>query len=159
MTAPCFAARTMFAVLVVSLCACSGERPTDLGVADSRLAPCPSSPNCVSSHATDKEHRIAALELAVEPAEAWKAVREVVSELSRTRIITATDDYLHAECTSRLMRFVDDLELQLVSDRGTIAVRSASRVGHSDLGVNRERVESLRASLAARGVVRTSGAE
>jgi uncharacterized protein (DUF1499 family) len=77
-----------------------------------------------------------------------------VSELSRTRIVTETADYLHAECRSALLGFVDDLELHLRPDEGIIAVRSASRLGYSDLGVNRRRVEGLRTSLIERGVLR-----
>jgi uncharacterized protein (DUF1499 family) len=63
-------------------------------------------------------------------------------------------DYLHAECASAVFGFVDDLELQLRASEGRIAVRSASRLGRSDLGVNRRRVEALRSELARQGVVR-----
>ena len=134
--------------------ACTGTRPGHLGGADARLAPCPATPNCVSSDATDAEHRIDPLRLAVSADEGWMAVRHEVLALPRTRIAIENSDYLHAESTSTLMRYVDDLELQLRPDEGIIAVRSASRVGRSDFGVNRKRVESLRSALTARGVVR-----
>jgi uncharacterized protein (DUF1499 family) len=75
-------------------------------------------------------------------------------ELPRTRIVKETEDYLHAECRSALFRFVDDLELQLRPSESIIAVRSASRLGYSDLGVNRRRVEGLRESLTRLGVLR-----
>jgi uncharacterized protein (DUF1499 family) len=68
-------------------------------------------------------------------------------------VITESDNYLHAECESAVFGFVDDLELHLRSLEGVIAVRSASRLGYSDLGVNRRRVERLRAMLARQGVV------
>jgi uncharacterized protein (DUF1499 family) len=110
-----------------------------------RLAPCPRSPNCVSSDAADAEHGIAPLAL---------AAREAVAALPRTRIVSEGGDSLHAECRSALFRFVDDLELQLRPAEGVIAVRSASRIGYSDLGVNRRRVEALRSALRARGAVR-----
>jgi uncharacterized protein (DUF1499 family) len=142
------------ALVAMSLFACAGRRPSTLGVSDGRLAACPSSPNCVSSDAADAAHGVAPFDLAVPAAAAWSAVREAVAELPRTRIVTDADGYLHAECRSALLGFVDDLELQLRASERRIAVRSASRVGRSDLGVNRRRVETLRAALAARGVLR-----
>lgn len=136
--------------------ACTGERPTDLGfvAGGTELRPCPETPNCVSNTATDDEHSIEALVLTAPPAEAWAAVREALSEMPRMEIITDDGAYIHAEQTSRLMRYVDDLELALDAEDGIIAVRSASRLGKSDLGVNRERVEALRSALRERGVVR-----
>jgi len=74
--------------------------------------------------------------------------------MSRTKIVTSDDAYLHAECTSRIFRFVDDLELHLRPDDGIIAVRSASRVGKGDMGVNHKRVESLRQRLTSSGLLR-----
>ena len=79
---------------------------------------------------------------------------ELVSELPRTRIIKEGSGYLHAECQSALLGFVDDLELHLRSSEGVIAVRSASRLGYSDFGVNRRRVEALRSFFIDRGMVR-----
>ena len=143
--------RTIFAVALALVGACAGSRPTNLGVTDSRLAPCPSSPNCVSSDAIDEDHAIAPLALGDDRPDVWARVRAAVSELPRTRIVTATDDYLHAECATAVFGFVDDLELHRRSAESIVAVRSASRVGHSDFGVNRARVESLRAALADDG--------
>jgi len=145
------------ALVAMSLFGCAGRRPPTLDPDDAQLAPCPSSPNCVSSDATDGGHAIAPFALAQPAAQAWAAVREAVAEIPRTRIVTDADDTLHAECRSALLGFVDDLELQLRASEGQIAVRSASRLGHSDLGVNRRRVESLRAALEARGVLRPEG--
>lgn len=136
------------------LFSCSGTRPVNLGIKDGRLAPCPSTPNCVSSDATDFAHAIAAFQLVVPPAKAWRALRSVLESLPRVQIVTATDDYVHAECGSAFFGFVDDLELHLRAPQNIIAVRSASRLGHSDFGVNRKRVESLRARLMERGLVR-----
>jgi len=131
-----------------------GKRPTGIGVRGSQLAPCPASPNCVCSDESDAEHAIAALRLAVPAAEAWAASKQAVLALPRTEIVTEHQDYLHAECVSALFGFVDDLELHLRPKAGLIGVRSASRVGYSDFGVNRKRVEAIRAALASRGVVR-----
>lgn len=107
----------------------------------------------MSSDAADKAHEVAPFALRVAPAEAWEALRLAVSALPRTEIVSDSGQYLHAECRSALFRFVDDLELLLRPDEGTIAVRSASRLGSSDLGVNRSRVETLRQSLVSAGVV------
>lgn len=73
--------------------------------------------------------------------------------MPRTRIAHADGTNLHVECRSRLFRFVDDFELELRPGEGIVAVRSASRLGYTDLGVNRRRVEALRAELTKRGVV------
>lgn len=136
------------------LISCAGNRPTNLGVKNSRLTPCPSTPNCVSSDANDASHLAAAFQLALPATDGWRTARATVASLPRTRIITETDDYLHAECSSAFFGFVDDLELYLRPAQGVIAVRSAARLGHSDLGVNRKRVEKLRSLLAQQGVTR-----
>jgi uncharacterized protein (DUF1499 family) len=141
-------------LLFMPLFSCVGSRPTNLGVAASRLAPCPSSPNCVSSDAQDSAHLVAAFALAMPAGDAWPAVGSSVKNLPRTRIITETSDYLHAECASAVFGFVDDLELHLRRAEGVIAVRSASRLGYSDLGVNRRRIENLHALLVRQGIVR-----
>jgi len=137
----------------MTLFSCVGRRPDNLGVASGGLAPCPSSPNCVSSDARDAAHAVAPFALAVEPGAAWEAARAAVAAWSRTRIVDETESYLHAECSSALFGFVDDLELQLRPAEQSIAVRSASRLGHSDLGVNRKRVERLREELRGAGVL------
>jgi len=138
----------------MSLFACAGTRPTSLGIKDGRLAACPSTPNCVSSDAADAAHAIPAFELAVPPVEAWRALSAVLKGLPRVQIITLTDDYVRAECSSAFFGFVDDLELHLRVSQNIIAVRSASRLGHSDFGVNRKRVEKLRGLLTKEGVIR-----
>jgi len=119
-----------------------------------RLAPCPASPNCVCSDAGDAGHRVEPFVLAQQAGRAWSALRAAVAALPRTRIVEETADYLHAECRSVLLGFVDDLELELRPAEGNVAVRSASRTGYSDLGVNRRRVEGLRAALRKQGVLR-----
>ncbi len=117
------------------------------------LAPCPSRPNCVSSLADDAAHRVEPFALRVSVDRAWPQLRDAVASLPRVRIVESGDGYLRAEATSRLFRFVDDLEVLHVPGSGRIDVRSASRVGYSDVGVNRARVESLRAALRSAGLV------
>ena len=136
------------------LLSCAGTRPSNLGVKGSRFAACPSSPNCVSSDDADISHRIPAFQLAVPVDVAWRTVRTTIASQPRTKIITETDDYLHAECSSWFFGFVDDLELHLRATRNIVGVRSAARLGHSDFGVNRKRVENLRVELIKQGVIR-----
>jgi uncharacterized protein (DUF1499 family) len=135
------------------LASCSGTRPTDLGLTNGALAACPSSPNCVSSTATDSGHAIEPFSLAVTAEEAWPALRKSVVALQRTALVADGPDYIHAECSSSLLGFVDDLELALSSDGSAILVRSASRLGYSDMGVNRQRVDELRSALQEAGVI------
>ena len=99
-------------------------------------------------------HDVAPFRLEAPPEQAWEAVRQAVMQLPRTRIVVEGPGYLHAECRSAVFRFIDDLQLQMRKQEGIIAVRSASRLGHSDFGVNRKRVETLRDLLASRKVIR-----
>ena len=139
---------TPLLLLITLLSGCSGSNQSvKLGVQNAQLTPCPASPNCVSSDALDAEHEIAPIALEGSADEAWTSIHALVSEWPRTQIITDSPGYLHAECRSAVFGFVDDLELHLRPGEGVIAVRSASRVGHSDFGVNRERIEALRTAL------------
>lgn len=117
------------------------RRPKNLGLMAGRLAPCRSTPNCVSSQAdpADKEHYIAPIPF---QGDAIAAVRKAVESMPRSRIISADSHYLYAEFRSALLRYVDDVEFHY--DGKVIHVRSASRLGRRDFGVNRARVEELR---------------
>jgi uncharacterized protein (DUF1499 family) len=117
---------------------------------DSVLAPCPASPNCVSSTAPDKSHRVEPIPFTGAPAAAMERLRTIIEALPRARIVRSDASGLHAEFTSWLLRFVDDVDCVVDASAGVIHVRSASRVGYSDLGVNRKRVEQIRAAFAAR---------
>ena len=133
---------------------CSGGNPVMApGINKAKLAACPSSPNCVSSDAVESKYNIEPFRLAASPVEAWRTTQDLVAALPRTKIVTAEDDYLHAECRSSLFGFVDDLELHLRPEEGIIAVRSAARLGYSDFGVNRKRLERLRSELKQRGII------
>lgn len=150
-----FHGKALLLFICTFLTACGGgQKAANLGVQNSLLSPCPASPNCVSSDATDADHQIPAFQLTTSPAEAWSFVRQRVSELPKTKIITETADYLHAECRSAVFGFVDDLELYLRPEQGLIAVRSAARLGYSDFGVNRRRVDDLRDELRKGGVTK-----
>ena len=119
-----------------------------------QLAECPDRPNCVSSDAKDPRHAVAPMILVGDTATGWAAIQTLVSRLPGSTVVKATDRYLHVTFKSRLFRFVDDLELKLDPQSGAIAIRSASRTGHFDLGVNRRRVESLRKQLAEDTLIR-----
>ncbi len=112
-----------------------------------RILPCPSSPNCVSTQATDESHAIAPFRYRKSRAEAKEALKDIVRTMPRTRLVEEDESYLHYEFTSLLLRFVDDVEFLLDDENKTIHFRSASRTGYGDLGVNRKRMEEIR-SLA-----------
>jgi uncharacterized protein (DUF1499 family) len=132
----------------------SGRRPSNLGAKNGRLAPCPSSPNCVSSQADragDAGHYVAPLAFKGDPRMAWDTLRALVAGSERAAIVAESEGYLRAEFASKLMGFVDDLECLLDARARVIHVRSASRLGRSDFGVNRARIETLRADLRDAG--------
>ena len=125
----------------------AGKRPTNIGVHSGQLAPCPSTPNCVNSQSQDAQNWIEPLNYDSTPAEAMANLKTVIQNMERTNIITETENYLYAEFTTKLMGFVDDVEFLLAPTAKVIHVRSASRLGESDLGVNRKRIETIRAKL------------
>ena len=123
-----------------------GEAP-DLGVHEGRLAPCPASPNAVSSQTESPEHRIDPLPAHGNPTEALKRCRAACLAEPGTRLVSETNDYLRLEVVTRWWRFIDDLECLYDPVSNVIHVRSASRIGHSDLGTNRRRIERIRGRL------------
>lgn len=122
----------------------------------SLISACPDSPNCVSSRAEDPRHRVDPLPFAVEPQTAWDLLKQALAAEPRLRIVDERKDrwYLRAEASSRIFGFVDDVEFQLDPEEKRLHLRSASRVGYWDLGVNRRRVERLREALKTLGVER-----
>lgn len=124
----------------------AGERPANLGFVNGKLAPCPTTPNCVSSQATN-DHQIAPLRYEGDAAAAMVKIKAAIESAEGSEIITAADDYIYAEFTSKLLGFVDDVEFAVDNTAGVIQVRSASRLGESDLGVNAKRVAAIRAAL------------
>jgi uncharacterized protein (DUF1499 family) len=129
----------------------SGTRPDNLGVHDARLAPPKRTPNNVNSQIdnnADAAHYIEPLRYSGDAKRAWAALRQVIDGMQRVKVVKAEPNYLYAEFTSKLMGYVDDTEFYLDEKAGVIQVRSASRLGSSDFGVNRERIESIRAKLA-----------
>ena len=132
----------LLAPVALSAASC---RAGSVGLVDGRLQDCPSSPNCVSSEPTEREEaRIAPLEFEGDPDAALSSLLAFLEGEPRVRIEETTGDYVHAVFISRIFRFRDDVEFRLDRDAGLLHVRSASRVGYSDLGANRNRIESLR---------------
>ena len=131
----------------------SGTRPDNLGVHDGRLAPPKRTPNNVNSQVdknADAEHYIEPLRYTGDARQAWAALRQVIDGMQRVKVVKSEPNYLYAEFSTKLMGYVDDTEFYLDEKAGVIHVRSASRLGSSDFGVNRERIESIRAKLAQR---------
>ena len=125
----------------VALVLSSWRRP-ELGLSEGKLRRCPSSPNCVCSEGESDEHAIDPLTFTESADDAWSRLIALLEATPQARIITRDRDYLHVEFVTPLMRFVDDVEFRLTPE--VIHVRSASRVGRSDLGANRSRIETLR---------------
>jgi len=124
----------------------SQKRPATLGLQHGQLRPCPESPNCVCSEAdsrSDPEHDVAPIPL---HAGTWARLKQVIIKQGGT-IEQDAGHYLHATFTSSLFRFVDDIELRLDPAAGVIQIRSASRAGRSDFGVNHQRVKHITATL------------
>ena len=128
----------------------SWKRPDNLGVKDGRLAPPKRTPNCVSSQAdpADAEHYIAPIAFKGDARAAMDAARKAVETMTDSTIIRQDGNYLYAEYRTKLMRFVDDVELFYDVKAGLFHVRSASRLGRREFGVNRARVESLRKRIS-----------
>jgi len=108
------------------------------------LPSCPNRPNCVSSQASNPSHFIEPLRFSGSPAEAWAALKFALQSLPRTSVVEEAGWYLRAEAKSRIFGFVDDVEFLMDVPKGVIHVRSASRTGYNDLGVNRDRIEHVR---------------
>jgi uncharacterized protein (DUF1499 family) len=145
-----FPLKLVWGLLLLFIVACSGTRPDNLNPAEGRLAPCPDTPNCVSSFAQDAEHRVEPLTFQGPPEKVMAAIQEALQQRDRVNIVKQKQHYLYAEFTSLVFRFVDDVEFLIDPETKTLHFRSASRIGRSDLGVNRERIESIRKDLAAR---------
>jgi len=125
-----------------------------LGTDSEKLQPCPRTPNCVSSQAMDEEHFIEPIMVSASAAETRDIILNVLDALDRVKVTETQPDYIRAEFTSLIFRFVDDVEFYFpTSESGVVRVdiRSASRVGRSDLGVNRKRMEAIRKKIGEAG--------
>jgi len=135
----------MVLIALLGLAGCSGAQPQANPDPDgSRFRPCPDSPNCVSSQTDSDRHHVAPLRYDGDLEIARKRLLAVLGGMERVKIVRADATYVHAEFRSALFAFVDDVEFRF-DPHGVVQIRSASRVGYSDFGVNRKRVEDIRA--------------
>jgi uncharacterized protein (DUF1499 family) len=131
----------------------SSKRPQHIIVSDYYLAPCTKKPNCVSSLAPKESSQyIDAFKFSDDPDADLKILQSVLASMTGIGVITQQKDYIHAECRSRLFGFVDDLEFYWDDNDKLCHVRSAARLGFYDFGVNRKRVEKIRAEFLRRGM-------
>lgn len=136
-------------ISLLALSGCSGTMPK-LGHENGLLAVCPSSPNCVSSEAKGDKHFIEPLQITGAPAEVKGALLKALNELNPSSVIAAEEGYIRAEFASKFFGFVDDIEFYIPTQESSavsVQVRSAARVGYSDFGVNRKRLELIREKL------------
>ncbi len=124
-----------------------GTPPDNLGINQGLLSPCPSSPNCVVSQDTDETHYIDPISYNSDRETAKAILLKVLSVVPNTIIVEEDDDYIRTESRSKIMGFVDDAEFYFPEDENVIKIRSASRLGESDLGVNRRRLEQIRLAM------------
>ena len=138
-------------ILFFLITGCSGNLP-ELGVHHGQLMKCPGTPNCVNSQAPDEKHFVQPIRFIGTQQEARDLLLDVLKEWKRVNITAIEENYIRAEFTSAIFRFVDDVEFYFpgtTSNEMIIHVRSASRVGRSDLGVNRKRIEQIRSKVKA----------
>lgn len=139
---------TLFLTMTICLAACGSKPPPNLGITDGKLSDCPNKPNCVSSQASDKAHYVEPLSFDAPIHSIERALLTVLPEMEGAKLVTAEPFYIRVEFTSETMKFVDDVEFLIDPLSNIVHLRSASRLGYSDLGVNRKRVEDIRARVA-----------
>jgi len=140
-------------IMAMAFSGCSGKH---LKVSEDNtlsLGSCFPLPCCVSSNAWLPYNHVSPFALAMPEDKAWPLIRQAVGDMPRTRIVEETDVYIHAKCTSRVFRFVDNLELLLLPGQQTVSVRSSSTIAIFDFGANFWRVHKLRKQLAEAGVI------
>jgi len=141
---------------MLALTACAGAAPANVqqDALSRTLSPCPDSPNCVSTQApvTDTEHFIEPIPFTGSAADARQKLLAVIAAMPRTEIVTDEETYIHATFASQIFRFVDDVQFVIDDAAKTIHFRSASRMGRSDMGVNRKRMEEIRTSFTQAAV-------
>ena len=121
--------------------------PDNLGLKNQLLSPCPGTPNCVSSQEKNSQHRIQPITFEGSLELAKERLHRVLNSMGGTRILTQEDEYWHVEFTTQLLRFIDDVEFYFEGSQLLIHLRSASRRGYWDLGVNRRRIGTIRSKF------------
>ena len=123
------------------------KKPKRVGIIDGKFHPCPSSPNCVSTQSTDEKHKMEPLKFEGSLEEVKSKIINIIKSLKRSKIITDSENYLHIEFRTAVWRFVDDVEFYFDDTEKIIHFRSAARLGYSDMGVNKKRMENIKISF------------
>jgi uncharacterized protein (DUF1499 family) len=137
----------VFLTLLINLIVPATSWAANLGVESDHLSPCPTSPNCVVSQNGDTQHAIQPILYHIVRDKARETLLKVLTVVPRTEVLEQTDNYIHAISKSRIFKFVDDVEFYFPTNESVIHIRSSSRVGDSDFGVNRTRLEQIRLAL------------
>lgn len=139
----------LLTIIVLIFAACSGTKPTDIGIKNGQFKACPSSPNCISTQAADddSQHKMSPMTYTGTMEAAKTKLLKIINDMERTVITEKAGNYIHSEFMSKTMKFVDDVEFYFDDANKAIHFRSASRKGHSDLGVNRKRMEAIVAAF------------
>ena len=136
---------SLAALIVLSMTA---PRPSNLGPRNGRLAELPDSPNCVASMTDKTASKMEPLDVSRFDRQIESLKKVIAATVPRSQVVTESEGYLRYEFTSRFFRFVDDGEFLLDPEKKLIQFRSAARVGYSDLGKNRKRMEKIAVALA-----------
>jgi uncharacterized protein (DUF1499 family) len=139
------------ATAVMAILARVVKAPANLGVNNGRLAPCPNSPNCVSTQSQDPRHQIDPIPFTTSVAEARTTLLQIIRSMERTRVIVNDPTYIRAEFRTKGIGYVDDVELYLDQEAGVIHFRSSARLPYWDWGFNRKRMEQIRAAFESAG--------
>ena len=139
----------LFAFIVFKAISFTGSAPSRASFVD-ELPGCPVSPNCVCSQNSDEDHTITPIQFVGSAADSWRIIKESIEDEGGQLVSERGDRYARFEFRSLIFRYVDDVEILLNESAGRIEIRSASRSGYSDLGVNRKRVQSIRLEFSAR---------
>lgn len=144
-THPAFAINS--SITLASIFNFGGNVPNNLGIHNGKLSSCPSTPNCVVSQYNEENHYIKPISYQNDLKTAQETLLKVLSVVPQTTVTNQTDNYIHIESKSKLMGFIDDGEFYFPADEKVIHIRSAARLGESDLGVNRRRMEQIRLAM------------
>jgi len=114
-----------------------------IGIVNGKLHPCPKSPNCVSTQAIDEKQKMEPINYSGSLEDAKAKIIGIINSLKRSKIITNEENYIHIEFRTATFRFVDDVEFLFDDKEKNIHFRSRARMGYSDMGVNRKRMEDI----------------
>jgi len=130
----------VMAVILTST-ACAGVE--NIGMTEGKLAPCPDSPNCVSTQSEEKGHAMKPLPYLQTREASREKILSILKDMKRTEIVKLTESYIHVECRTALLHFTDDVAFFLDDTTRVVHFRSASRVGYYDFGLNRRRMKRI----------------